>query len=150
MGADAFVMGGRVGASLQSANSGYQVDADIQAANDTQRFKVGAMLQSGDDMAFPGGGILPTEYERQRYDIGYGHRFGDHSVQLDYGYNDTGETGTPALPMDIDYIEGDLYDLRAIRVTDRDEIVAFAQAWTAQSFFRRAPLGHRRQQLKPN
>ncbi|GHD37093.1 TonB-dependent receptor [Halioglobus pacificus] len=109
--ADAFVMGGRVGASLQSANSGYQVDADIQAANDTQRFKVGAMLQGGDDMAFPGGGILPTEYERQRYDIGYGHRFGDHSVQLDYGYNDTGETGTPALPMDIDYIEGDLYDL---------------------------------------
>ena len=30
---------------------------------------------------------------------------------MDYGYNDTGEAGTPALPMDIEYFEGDLYDL---------------------------------------
>ena len=39
-------------------------------------------------------------------------------------------------------LDGGLYDLRAVRVTDRDEIVAFAQAWTDQSFFRRDPLGY--------
>lgn len=32
-----------------------------------------------------------------------------------------------------------LYDLRAERVTDRDEIESFAEAWTGQSFFRRDP-----------
>jgi len=34
---------------------------------------------------------------------------------------------------------GRLYDLRADRVTDPAEIEAFAEAWTAQSFFRRDP-----------
>lgn len=32
-----------------------------------------------------------------------------------------------------------LYDLRAERVTDADEIAAFARAWTSQSTFRRDP-----------
>ncbi|MEE4109969.1 MAG: TonB-dependent receptor, partial [Halieaceae bacterium] len=58
-----------------------------------------------------GGEILPSSYERERYDIGYGLRFGAHSLQLDYGRNATGEAGTPALPMDIDYFDGDLASL---------------------------------------
>lgn len=32
-------------------------------------------------------------------------------MQVDYTFNDTGSTGTPALPMDIHYNRGDLYDL---------------------------------------
>ena len=55
--------------------------------------------------------ITPTEYERERYDVGYGLRSGNHTLQFDYGYNDTDDSGTPALPMDIEYIEGDLVDL---------------------------------------
>lgn len=108
---DAFTVEGRVAGSAQSANAGYQLDADLQAANQTHRFKVGAMLQDGDDAEFAGGEILPSRYERRRYDIGYGLRLDDHSLQVEYGYNDTGESGTPALPMDIDSFEGDLYDL---------------------------------------
>ena len=38
-------------------------------------------------------------------------------------------------------LEGALYDLRAERVMDRGEILAFAKAWNAQSFFRRDPAG---------
>ena len=36
-------------------------------------------------------------------------------------------------------VEGQLYALRAERVTDDAEIAAFAKAWTDQSFFRRDP-----------
>lgn len=36
-------------------------------------------------------------------------------------------------------IDGALYELRAVRVTDDAEIARFAQAWTAQSMFRRDP-----------
>ena len=36
-------------------------------------------------------------------------------------------------------IDGLLYDLRADRVTDADEIAAFGKAWTSQSLFRRDP-----------
>jgi iron complex outermembrane receptor protein len=106
-----FQLQGRVMGSAQTVNNGYQLDADLYASNNQHRVKLAAMTQVGDDAEFPSGEILPSEYERQRYDIGYGFRYGNHSIQLDYGYNDTGEAGTPALPMDIDYVEGDLYDL---------------------------------------
>lgn len=36
-------------------------------------------------------------------------------------------------------IDGKLYDLRAVRVTEQQEIDAFAEAWTNQSMFRRDP-----------
>jgi hypothetical protein len=36
-------------------------------------------------------------------------------------------------------MDGALYDLLAQRVTDADEIAAFATAWTGQSMFRRDP-----------
>ncbi len=106
-----FRLEGQVMGSAQSVNNGYQLDADLHASNDRHRVRLAAMAQEGDDADFPGGKILPSEYERQRYDIGYGFRRGNHTIQLNYGYNDTGNAGTPALPMDIDYFEGHLYDL---------------------------------------
>jgi hypothetical protein len=36
-------------------------------------------------------------------------------------------------------VDGTLYPLRAVRVTDENEIRAFGEAWTSQSFFRRDP-----------
>jgi hypothetical protein len=36
-------------------------------------------------------------------------------------------------------MDGALYDLRAVRVNDEDEIAKFAEAWTNQSVFRRDP-----------
>lgn len=103
---------GRVAGTVQSVNQGLQLDAELQLANDRHRVRMAAMQQVGDDAAFPGGDIRPSSYERRRYDLGYGLRWGDHSLQFDYGYNDTGEAGTPALPMDIDYFQGDLGSLR--------------------------------------
>ncbi|MEM8560620.1 MAG: TonB-dependent receptor [Pseudomonadota bacterium] len=106
-----FDVTGRFITSAQSVNSGYNLNANVYASNDQHRFKVAALTESGDNADFSGGKIRPTEYERQRYDIGYGFRTGPHTLQLDYGFNDTGETGTPALPMDIQYIRGDLYNV---------------------------------------
>ena len=107
--AEDFQLQGRVMGSGQSVNNGYQLDGELQAANAHHRLRAAAMRQAGGDAAFAGGEILPSSYERARYDLGYGYRWGDHSLQLDYGHNATGEAGTPALPMDIDYFDGDLY-----------------------------------------
>ncbi|QFU74772.1 TonB-dependent receptor [Halioglobus maricola] len=106
-----FQVDGQLMGSAQSVNSGQQLTGALFAANNTHKLNLAAMLESGDDAEFADGEITPTEYERERYDIGYGLKMGNHSVQLDYGYNDTGDSGTPALPMDIEYIEGDLVDL---------------------------------------
>lgn len=103
-----FDLEGQLLGSAQSVNGGQQFDVDVQLATGVQRFKLSAMTQSGDDARFPGGEILPSRYTRQRYDIGASRRFGDHELQIDYGHNRTGEAGTPALPMDIDYFTGDL------------------------------------------
>ncbi|MCB1699957.1 MAG: TonB-dependent receptor [Pseudomonadales bacterium] len=101
---------GRAMSSAQSVNGGYSVNSNLYASNDQHRLKLAALTESGNNADFPDGKILPTKYERDRYDVGYGFRSGSHTFQLDYGYNDTGDTGTPALPMDIRYIHGDLYN----------------------------------------
>ena len=106
-----FQLSGRLMGSLQSANSGGQLSGALYAANNTHKLNLAAVAETGDDASFPGGDITPTEYERQRYDIGYGLKLGEHSLHIDYGYNDTGESGTPALPMDIEDFGGDLYEL---------------------------------------
>ena len=106
-----FGLTGRVMGSTQSVNGGYNLNTNLYASNNQHRIKVAALTESGDNADFPDGKIRPTKYQRQRYDLGYGFRIGRHTLQLDYGYNDTGDTGTPALPMDIQYIRGDLYNL---------------------------------------
>lgn len=103
------VLNGQIIGSAQTVNAGTHLNTALFAANGSHRLKLAAMIEQGDDAEFPGGDIVPTEYERQRYDIGYGFRSGAHTVQFDYAYNDTGDSGTPALPMDIELIEGDLY-----------------------------------------
>ncbi len=39
-------------------------------------------------------------------------------------------------------VDGVLYELRAERVLDADEIAVFAEAWTSQSMFRRDPTDY--------
>ncbi|MBE9538715.1 MAG: TonB-dependent receptor [Proteobacteria bacterium] len=106
-----FQLSGQVMGSAQSINGGAHLDGVLYGANQNHRVKIAAMTEAGDDAEFPGGEITPSEYERQRYDIAYGFRTGQHSIALDYTYTDTGETGTPALAMDIEYFEGDLLSL---------------------------------------
>ena len=106
-----FQLNGKVMGSAQSVNGGSHLNAALYAANQNHRLKFAAMTEAGDDAKFPEGEIMPSEYERQRYDLGYGFQTGKHSIQLDYTFNDTGDTGTAALPMDIDYIEGELFSL---------------------------------------
>lgn len=102
---------GRVLASAQSVNSGYHIESALYASNDRHRLKAAAMLEAADDADFPGGRITPTEYDREHYDLGYGWRGGNHTIQVDYGRLATGASGTPALPMDIQTIDGDLLNL---------------------------------------
>ena len=125
-----FQLGGRLIGSAQSINNGQQLSGALFVTNNTHRLKLAGIIEQGDDAEFPGGELLPTEYERQRYDVGYGFRAGNHSLQFGYGYNDTGESGTPALPMDIDYFEGDLYDL-TYRFELADEVAITAAVFAS-------------------
>ena len=51
----------------------------------------------------------PSEYARDQVLAGYGARLGTQEMELEYRRNDTGDTGTPSLPMDIRYFDSDLW-----------------------------------------
>jgi len=78
----------------------------VSASNARHRLHVLGSAEIGDDYRVGGGGrIRPSEYERFQYGAGYGLRMGDHEIGLDYRFNDTNESGTPVLPMDIRVVD---------------------------------------------
>jgi iron complex outermembrane receptor protein len=95
------------------ADNGNTRNAGIiaDAANKTHRFQVSGSLDRGDDLEFDGGTIYPSEHERDTVGISYGFQKAGHQVDLAIDHDDTGHTGTPALPMDIVYARGENYKL---------------------------------------
>ena len=108
---DSFSSQGRIRGGTQSANEASLVSMAVIASNNSHRFKIAGLTEGADDSEFDGGNILHTEYQRDRVDLGYGYRRGPHTLQVDVAHNETGDSGNPALPMDIEYIDADLASL---------------------------------------
>ncbi|MCB1746438.1 MAG: TonB-dependent receptor [Gammaproteobacteria bacterium] len=106
--AEAFGISGQVAAGGQSVDGGYSTSGEIDLANAHHRFRAAASREAGNNRDFGDGTIRPTRYERNAFDAGYAFQRGDDVFNLDYRRNDTGETGTPALPMDDIYSDADL------------------------------------------
>ncbi|MBN4076039.1 TonB-dependent receptor, partial [Gammaproteobacteria bacterium AH-315-E17] len=92
----------------QTLNNGDVANAFFTLANEQHLFRVNLLRESADDSEFSDGTIRPSSYERDRYDIGYGFKTGNHVFNIDYAVNNTGNSGTPALPMDILAIDSKL------------------------------------------
>lgn len=105
---EAFESQGRLDVGGQTVDDGYALSGLLGLANDRHRLHAGASREEGSDRRFPGGRIRPTRYERDAFDLGYGFRQGDHEWSLDYRRNETGKSGTPALPMDIVFADANL------------------------------------------
>jgi iron complex outermembrane receptor protein len=100
---------GRMRIGAHSVNEAALLSGAVVAATENHRLKLSGLTEQADDAKFPDGRVLPTEYRRDRFDLGYGYRIGAHRLQFDYGRSETGDAGTPALPMDIEYIDADLF-----------------------------------------
>jgi iron complex outermembrane receptor protein len=70
-----------------------------------------ASLDRGDDYEFDGGVVAATEYDREQYRFGYGHRFADAKLSVGAVINRTDASGTPALPMDMRFVDSEQYSL---------------------------------------
>jgi iron complex outermembrane receptor protein len=77
--------------------------------NRTNWFGVAASFDKGDDYQFAGGTVAASEYDRMQYRLGYGHRFDSTAIEFGAVVNRTGKSGTPALPMDIIYMDSEQY-----------------------------------------
>lgn len=79
--------------------------------NQDNRVDVAVSIDKGDDYKYNGGVASATQYDRSQYRLGYGRRFGETELGLGAVINRTGASGTPALPMDIRYIDSEMYSL---------------------------------------
>ncbi len=103
-----FEFHGTASAGGHSVDSGYDVSTLMSLANQNHRMHVSASRQDSDDYVFADGDVTPSEHDRNSYELGYGYKKEDHEFGMEYVRNDTNESGTPALPMDIIYIDADI------------------------------------------
>jgi iron complex outermembrane receptor protein len=99
---------GRTTNGVNSVNDGYYTSIFANVANQNHKFRLGGSREEGDNYDWHGGLNKDTSHERNAGALGYGFRTDDqnHEIDLNYNYNDTHQTGTPSLPMDIIYSRG--------------------------------------------
>ncbi len=102
---------GRMEAGFGSNADGWSGSVYAGLHNPANWLDVAASLDKGDDYEFNGGTVAASEYDREQYRLGFGHRFNRVDVSLAAVVNRTGESGTPALPMDIIYFDSEQYAL---------------------------------------
>jgi len=104
------------GATYGNATAGYGDNASAWNAslfagwhNENNWLDAAASVDRGDDYAFDGGTVRATEFDRSQYRFGYGRRIGEAEIALRAAVNRTGNTGTPALPMDMRWLDSEQY-----------------------------------------
>lgn len=101
---------GALSTGYSSVDNGYYVAGFSSIANDNHKVHIGATKEEGNDYKFADGTVSPTEYDRQALIIGYEYQNKGHEFGFNFTDNNTISTGTPALPMDIGYVDGGLYN----------------------------------------
>ncbi len=102
--------GNAAGGYATNGNTRYAGIA-ASAANETHRFQIAGSADRGNTLEFADGDIMPSQHERDTVGLSYGFQKLGHELDLDIEHHDTGETGTPALPMDIIYARGENYKI---------------------------------------
>ncbi len=97
---------GFVNSGFSSVDTGRYFGGLMSLSNDKHRFHVSGNTEKGEDYRFKDNKkVRPSEYQRDVISAGYAFRPSrDHEISFDYDYKDTGNTGTPSLPMDIGYV----------------------------------------------
>ncbi|MDX2464722.1 MAG: TonB-dependent receptor [Porticoccus sp.] len=94
---------------FNSTNDGFSNGIKSVLANKNHKVSVLASHDEGDETHFDNNDeIGGTQYRRSRYDISYGWQDDSTVVEVYAGKLDTRDTGTPALPMDINHIDSDM------------------------------------------
>jgi iron complex outermembrane receptor protein len=101
---------GALSSGYSSVDNGYYVAGFNSIANKNHKIHVGVTKEEGDDYDFADGTVSSTEYDRQALIVGYEYQNKGHELGFNFTDNNTIDSGTPALPMDIIYVDGGLYN----------------------------------------
>jgi len=95
-----------------SVDDGYVGALMGSVANKNHKLHLsGSQEKGGDYTVKDGTEQANTEYDRNAFSGGYGYQRDGHEFGLNYSNTDQGVTGTPALPMDINYVKGGMWDM---------------------------------------
>src|SRR5690606_1286785 len=86
---DSFGFAGRTYLGAQSVNEGSVGSTLLSLTNRHHIFRTFLMEEQGGDSEFDGGKILPSEYDRNRWDAGYSYTRGNHEFSIDFSRNNT-------------------------------------------------------------
>lgn len=116
-----------------SVNDGYYLATLIGLAGPWYRFHFSGTRERGDDYRYNDReNLVPTDFDRDSSQVGAAFRMRGHLLELTYDKKHTGSTGTPALPMDIRYIDGDIIRLNhRWDISERDHLKS--QLWYQNS-----------------
>ncbi len=131
---DDFEFGGESSLGFTSVNSGKKASVLLSAKSSIHSFYFGVETENGDSYDFKDGTNFNTEYDRDFYLLGYNYTGEKQSFALKYNYNDTRETGTPSLPMDIVYATGGVASI--------EHTYNFSDAWKLTSEFSHQNTDH--------
>jgi len=103
---------GVLSSGYSSVDNGYYVAGFTSIANENHKLHLGVTKEEGGDYKYSGNKkVSPSSYDRQALSVGYAYQRENHHLQFNFTDNNTLDAGTPALPMDIRYVEGGLYNL---------------------------------------
>ena len=109
---DAFEFSGEMLGGYESANGAWSAGVLLGAANQHQRMQFQGSWDDADNLRVgEGDELIPSGYRRKSWALGYGVRNEVHTVDVTYQHNRVDDSGTPALPMDVIFLDGDLYNL---------------------------------------
>ncbi len=101
-----------VKATARTVDDGLSSGGVVGLSNRHHRFQLRGSRDVGDDIEFGDGVIRASEHDRTQFGAGYGFRWGEHQLTLDYRHTDTGDSGNPSLPMDISFLDTELGKVR--------------------------------------
>jgi iron complex outermembrane receptor protein len=106
MGSETTKASGDLQAGLRSNNSASTLSGVTNIAKGEVAVLLYGNTQAGDDMESGDGTVIdPTEFDKTQAGFDVRHSTENNSMGLSYHYTKTTDSGTPALPMDIEYIE---------------------------------------------
>lgn len=114
-GTDDAMIHGAVTSRFNDNNDGFSHAIKAHVANQHHKAALLASHDEADDIHIGDDDILGgTQHRRSRYDLSYGWKHDESQIEIFGGKLDTRRTGTPALPMDIDYIDSDIAGLNGL------------------------------------
>jgi len=112
MGSETTQISGDLQAGYRSNNSANTLSGVTNLAKGDVALLLYGNTQAGDDMESGDGTVIaPTEFDKTQAGFDIRHSVENNTVGLSYHYTKTTDSGTPALPMDIEYIESQRINL---------------------------------------